>query len=481
MAKNLYLTTTLPYVNAEPHIGFALEIIQADIIARYYRDLGQEVFFNFGTDEHGQKIYEKAIEAGLSPQAYTNEYAKKFDKLKQSLNLTYNNFIRTTDSHHVMAAQEFWKRCDEAGDIYKKNYKIKYCVGCELEKTDSELVDNRCPIHPNKDLEIREEENYFFRFSKYQEKLTKLYQDNPEFVVPPGRFHEIKKFVESGLEDFSISRLASKMPWGVPVPNDEEQVMYVWFDALVNYISAIGWPDNMEKFNSWWPVVQFAGKDNLRQQSAMWQAMLMSANLPPSKQIVIHGFIISGGKKMSKSLGNVINPFDMVSKYGTDALRYFLAREITPFEDGDFTEERFRESFNSGLANGLGNLTSRILKMSESYFIEPPIVNDAELDYAELDPEVLKQYKIALNSYELKNAMDLIWGRVAYIDAMIQTKKPFSVFKTDPDEARAIVRSLLLELGAIAKLLSPFMPETSIKIQEAIKTNKMPAPLFLRL
>ncbi|MDO8493342.1 MAG: methionine--tRNA ligase [bacterium] len=473
--SKFYLTTTLPYVNADPHVGFALEIIQADVIARYYRSQGYEVFFNFGTDEHGQKIYEKAIDANMDPQAYTDMWAKKFDKLKDTLNLTYNNFIRTTDEHHVVAAQEFWKICEKNGDIYKKNYKIKYCVGCELEKTDSELVEGKCPIHPNMELEIREEENYFFRFSKYQDRLLALYTARPDFVIPESRFHEIKKFVETGLEDFSISRLASKMPWGVPVPGDLTQVMYVWFDALVNYISAIGWPDDLPKFNSFWPVVQFAGKDNLRQQSAMWQAMLMSASLEPSKQIVIHGFITSGGKKMSKSLGNVINPFEMVEKYGTEALRYFLTREVTPFEDGDFTEERFKEAYNSGLANGLGNLTSRILKMSESYFEKSPV-----LDFLDEKRDMPPGYDKLIRNYEFKATMDYIWEVIAEVDVEIQEKKPFLVFKTDPEMARKMVEELLKHLISIAKMLTPFMPETSENILEAIKANKMPAPLFLR-
>ena len=319
MAKRLYLTTTLPYVNADPHIGFALEIVHADAYARYRRLSGDEVFFNTGTDEHGVKIYRQALAAKKDPQAFTDEYAAKFDRLKEGLNLSYDNFIRTTDPKHKAAAQEFWKRCEAAGDIYKKAYKIKYCVGCELEKTDSELVDGRCPIHPNLELEIIDEENYFFRFSKYAPFLLKLYEERSDFVLPDFRFNEIQKFVERGLEDFSISRLKEKMPWGVPVPGDDSQVMYVWFDALVNYISAIGWPSDEETFNSWWPVTQFAGKDQIRQQAAMWQAMLKSAGLSPSKQIIIHGFITSGGAKMSKSLGNVINPFSIVDEYGTDA------------------------------------------------------------------------------------------------------------------------------------------------------------------
>ncbi len=478
MAK-IYLTTTLPYVNADPHIGFALEIVQADVIARYYRMIGNEVFFNFGTDEHGQKIYEKALENKIDPQAYTDMYAEKFGRLREVLNLTYNNFIRTTDEHHIMATQEFWKLCERNGDIYKKNYKIKYCVGCELEKTDSELIDGRCSIHPNLELQIREEENYFFRFSKYQKDLLRLYEDRPDFVIPEGRFHEIRKFVEGGLEDFSISRLASKMPWGVQVPGDLDQVMYVWFDALVNYVSAVGWPDDIEKFNLWWPVIQFAGKDNLRQQSAMWQAMLMSAGIRPSKQIVIHGFVTSDGRKMSKSLGNVINPFEMVEKFGTDPLRYFLTREMTPFEDGDFTEGRFKEAYNSGLANGLGNLTSRILKMSESYFDTSPILNDID-GGLNLKSEIFADYQRLVENYEFKSAMDFIWEKIGMLDLEIQNKKPFSVFKTDPESAKEIVKQLLLQLLTISRLLAPFMPETSEKILEAIRLNKMPAPLFLR-
>ena len=327
MKERIYITTTLPYVNAEPHIGFAMEIIYADIYARYKKMQGYEVFFNTGTDEHGQKIYEKALESGKPVQTYVDEYAEKFKYLQSELFLSPNiNFIRTTDKHHTEAAREFWLRCKASDDIYKKKYVVRYCVGCELEKTDSELEGGRCPLHPDKELQLIEEENYFFRFSKYGDRLLKLYETNPDFVVPAFRLNEMKSFIERGLEDFSVSRLKSKMPWGVDVPDDPEHVMYVWFDALVSYISAIGWPDDEKKFKSWWPVVQFAGKDQVRQQAAMWQAMLMSAQLPPSKQIVIHGFITVGGQKMSKSLGNVIRPQDIVSEYGAEALRYYISR-----------------------------------------------------------------------------------------------------------------------------------------------------------
>ncbi len=312
--KTFYLTTTLPYVNARPHIGFALEIIAADVICRFHRDiLAEEVTFNTGTDEHGQKIYQQAIESGQSPQAYVDEYAAKFDSLKQLLNLSYDRFIRTTNPAHKQAAQEFWRRCatncDENGqpDIYKKLYRIKYCVGCELEKTDSELESGRCPLHPNRDLDVREEENYFFRFSRYQRQLLDLYRRSLDsadsaltaFVQPDSKLKEITSFVEGGLQDFSVSRLKSKMPWGVSVPGDDDHVMYVWFDALINYISTIGWPDDLPTFERFWPGVQIAGKDNLRQQAAMWQAMLCSAGLPNSRKILINGFISVDGQRYS--------------------------------------------------------------------------------------------------------------------------------------------------------------------------------------
>ena len=390
--KKFYITTTLPYVNADPHIGFASEIVRADIIARYRRLAGDNVFFNTGTDEHGLKIYRKAQEQGVDTKTYVDGYVKKFDDLKKALNLSYDNFIRTTDENHIKSAQEFWKKCEENGDIYKKNYRVKYCVGCELEKTESELDENGyCPLHPNQKIEIIEEENYFFKWSNYGQKLLDFYKENPDFVVPDFRFNEIKRFIERGLEDFSISRLKEKMPWGVPVPNDDEHIMYVWFDALVNYISCLGWPEDKENFEQFWGTkenrnaIQVAGKDNLRQQSAMLQAMLMSAGLPLSKQIYIFGFVNSEGKKMSKSLGNVVSPFDLVEEYGTDAVRYYIARHLNTFEDSDFTEEKFKEAYNANLANGLGNLVSRVMKMAETNLDEPVEVIDNIVEFFMFD------------------------------------------------------------------------------------------------
>ncbi len=477
--KHFYITTTLPYVNADPHIGFALEIVQADVLARYHALLGEAIFFNTGTDEHGAKVYAKAEENKEEPQKYVDRYAKKFKELAKVLNLYPEiHFIRTTDKDHESAAREFWRRCDKNGDIYKKFYKIKYCVGCELEKTNSELDGKgHCLIHPNLEIQIIEEENYFFRFSKYQKPLLEFYEKNPEFVVPDFRFNEIKRFVERGLEDFSISRLASKMPWGIPVPDDESQVMYVWFDALINYISTLEWPKVEGKFSDFWPGLQVAGKDNIRQQAAMWQAMLMSAGVPNSKQIFIHGFFTSGGQKMSKSLGNVINPLDLVNEYGTDALRYYLLRETHPFEDSDFTIEKFKEAYNANLANGLGNLTSRILKMAEKYGSQTSIgKSDFHISEAKIAPE-FKEY---LEKFQFNKAMDMVWAEISAIDAEIQKTEPFKLIKTDKEKAISIIKELLSRLFVVGKMLHPIMPETSEKIRAAIKANKMPASLFVR-
>ncbi|MDQ5968926.1 MAG: methionyl-tRNA synthetase [Patescibacteria group bacterium] len=483
MKNHFYITTTLPYVNSEPHIGFAMEIIRADIIARVKNLQGNEVFFNTGTDEHGSKIYENAVSQSITPQEYVDRAVIKFKELGSLLGLATEvpgikyNFIRTTDAEHLKSAQSFWQKCLDNGDIYKKNYKVKYCVGCELEKTDSELVDNKCPLHPNREVEIREEENYFFKFSKYQKTLLDLYESNPNFVVPDFRQNEIKKFVERGLEDFSISRLKSKMPWGVDVPNDPEHAMYVWFDALVNYVSAVGWPHKMDEFQKWWVetggVVQYAGKDNLRQQSAMWQAMLASAGLNFSRQIVIDGFInAEGGVKMSKSLGNTVAPGEIVSEYGADALRYYMAREIMPFEDGVFTKERFKDAYNANLANGLGNLVSRIMKMAKDNIDRPVVVSD---------PEDFLKYLSFFDTYEINKATDYIWAEIGSMDLFIQNNQPFKLVKTDKTAGQKMISSLVVRLYSVARMLNPIMPETSSKIKELIIKNQTPeTPLFIR-
>ena len=469
--KKFYITTTLPYVNAEPHIGFALEIIQADVIARFYRNLEYKVFFNTGTDEHGLKIFQWAQKENIDIQKYCDIYAQKNKKLKEALNLSYDNFVRTTDEHHIEATQKFWERCDKKGDIYKKNYKIKYCVGCELEKTESELVSGKCALHPDRELEIINEENYFFRYSKYQKKLLNFYKKNKNFVIPESRFKEIKEFTKRGLEDFSISRLKEKMPWGVPVPNDGRHVMYVWFDALINYISALEWPENSRKFKNFWPGLQVAGKDNLRQQSSMWQAMLMSAGLPNSKQIFIHGFITSGGQKMSKSLGNVVSPFELVEKYGADAVRYYLLREIPSTEDGDFSYKKFEQRYNSDLASGIGNLVSRFMGIAGGLDLK---IAKPSKNTKKVVEEAKRNCKTLIENFKFNEALSSIWDLIGYCDKYINDQKLWETRKPE------VISDLFYAINKIADLLSTFLPGTSGKIKKILEEKKSVA-LFPRI
>lgn len=470
--KTFYITTTTPYVNAEPHIGFAFEIVAADVIARYQSELlGKDVVFNTGTDEHGQKIYQKALEEKLDPQAYTDKYAPKFKKLRPLLNLSYTHFIRTTEDHHKQAAQEFWKLCDKNGDIYKKLYEIKYCVGCELEKTDSELENGCCILHPTLELEVRKEENYFFRFSNYQEKLLELYKNNPRFVRPESKMKEIASFVAGGLQDFSISRLKKKMPWGVAVPGDQDHVMYVWFDALVNYISTLGWPENKVNFDKYWPGMQIAGKDNVRQQAAMWQAMLMSAKLPNSIGILINGFISIDGQKMSKSLGNVITPQELVDRYGVDGARYLLMNLGPVGGDMDVSWEKLDTIYTADLSNGLGNLCSRVAKMCESSGVK------------------IDNYQPKINRSDKKNLDDFMLSGTLRTNMVRRTNSANRTLSTDKpwllkgDFQKIILQETVYHILDIAYTLQPFIPETAKKILKHFSQKKITAlkPLFPRL
>ncbi len=472
--KARYITTTLPYVNSNPHIGFALEIVQADTLARYYRELGHEVFFSTGTDEHGQKIANKADEKGEDRQAYVDHYASEFKKLGSALNLSWDKFIRTTDSEHKAAAQEIWRRCEANGDIYKKNFTGLYCVGCELfYKTEELLEGNICPIHTTA-CQIIEEENYFFKLSNYQTYLEE-YLNQEGVVVPEWRRQEALNFVKQGLEDFSISRERSRLNWGVPVPGDDNQVMYVWFDALTNYISTLGWPKEDGNFTKFWEkgeTLQLAGKDQVRFQSIMWQAMLKSAQVKATDKVVYHGFINSGGQKMSKSLGNVISPYEMIARYGLDATRYILLRHVHPFDDSDVTWEKMDEWYTANLVNGLGNLVARVMKMAETHLPAPVMV--AEVVYpAEL---------AALDNYfDFQVVTDAIWSIIGQADEKISVTEPFKLVKTDKIAAQAVITDLVQRVYYIASLLKPIMPDTSRIILSAVTQNKKPENLFTRL
>ncbi|OGI91613.1 methionine--tRNA ligase [Candidatus Nomurabacteria bacterium RIFCSPLOWO2_01_FULL_46_18] len=481
--KSFYITTTIPYVNADPHIGFALELVQSDAVARHRRLAGRDVFFSTGTDEYGQKIWEASKREGEKAQDYVDNYAQKFLNLKKTLNLSTDNFIRTTSPEHIAAAQEFWRLCDKNGDIYKKKYKGLYCVGCEKFIAERDLVDGKCTIHPNLTPEIIEEENYFFKITKYRNDLLKYLQE-PKSVLPEWRRKEAVDFTQNAMEDFSVSRSKERLSWGIPVPGDDTQVMYVWFGAFVNYLSTLGWPHSTKAsrdkpedlFKKFWlggEKVQTAGKDMVKFQSVMWQGMLMSAGLPTTDTIVYHGFITGeGGLKMSKSLGNVINPNEIVKEYSTDALRYFLLREISSFEDSPFTMERFKEAYNAGLANGLGNLSSRILTLSEKYLEKCPEMpeNSIPEEFSEI-PE----------TFDTKKAMDYVWNKIQEVDQQIQKTEPFKVIKVDSEKGKKLITDLITELYTIARMLNPLLPETSEKLKKLIKENKKPkVPLFLR-
>lgn len=467
-----YITTTLPYVNDEPHIGHALEFIQADTLARFWRLMGHEVFFNTGTDEHGQKILRAAEKKGQSVQEYVDHFASRFKELNTDVfKLSCDAFIRTTDQKHIEAAQEIWRRCEK--DIYKKKYSGLYCVGCEAFKTESDLVDELCPDH-KKEPELVEEENYFFALSHYQSYLEE-YLSHEGSIVPEWRRKEALAFVQQGLEDFSISREVSRMGWGISVPGDESQVMYVWFDALTNYISTLGWPADEKQFNDFWVDGDIATsrKDQVRFQSIMWQAMLKSAGLPATDRVFYHGFITSNGQKMSKSIGNVISPFDVVDRYGIEATKYILLRHVHPVDDADVTWEKMDEWYTAHLVNGIGNLTARIMKLAETH-----------LESAVVCPEDLalpREYTEALDRFAFNEAMDYIWKRIGALDEKITVTEPFKVIKGDVEQGKELIANLAEELYVIGWLLRPFMPETHTAITTAVLENTKPENLFTRL
>jgi len=340
-----------------------------------------------------------------------------------------------------------------------------------LEKTDSELGNGRCPIHPNISIDVIEEENYFFRFSRYQKPLLDYYKQNPQFIIPLNRFREIINFVKNGLEDFSVSRLKSKMPWGIDVPDDPEHVMYVWFDALIFYISSIGWPEKID-FDGYWPGIQVAGKDNLRQQSAIWQAMLISAGLPNSKQIYIHGFISADGQKISKSLGNIIDPYALVKKYGIDAVRYYLLREIPSYDDGDFSERRFKELYNADLANGLGNLVARIAKLATN-------VNGKRITVKFSDVNT-KEFSQSLDEFRFNDTLEIIWKKIKSTDQYVNDKQPW---KLTGERFNTVLQKAISDIIEIATLLQPFLPDATQKILDQFKSPTITPkpPLFPRI
>lgn len=470
--EKLYITTTLPYVNAEPHVGHALEFVQADAVARYFRrKLGKEnVFFNVGTDEHGQKIFEQAEKEGLSVQEFVGKYAQRFKDFCELFFVNYDYFYRTSDKRHHKAAQEFWKRCNEKGDIYKKKYKGLYCVGCERYVTEKELVDGKCPEH-DKEPELKEEENYFFRLSKYKETLLKWLERNPEVLKPKRKTRELKSII-SEVEDISISRLKENLPWGIEVPGDPEQVMYVWFDALTNYVNVIGFGSDEERLNEWWPGIQFFGPDNLRFQGCIWQGMLASIGLPSSKKLLEHGMVLDAdSKKMAKSIGNVVSPFEQEKKFGAEIVRFYLLTGISTFADSPYKEDDLINMYNSRLANNFGNLLNRVIHLANSKKVEVGNEKDVERDFKKQVDDSEKEIIQLYDDYEIALAGEKVDMLADFGNKYITEKEPWEKDK-EVVEVGVVLNNLSYLLDKVIKHYYPIIPLSSEKAKKALENRE---------
>ena len=451
--KKFYITTTIPYANAPPHIGFALEIVQADVLARWHSLHGEDVFFLTGTDEHGVKNYQTAKEQGLSPQDFVDKNSAEFRKLTRVLNISNNYFIRTTDKKvHWSGVIKIWKTLFEKGDIYKKKYSGAYCSGCERFVTEKDLVDGKCPNHPNLKIENISEENYFFKLSEYSNKIKSLIKTDKLKISPETWKNDFLSLIKDGLTDVSFSRDKEHLPWGIPVPGDESQVLYVWPDALTNYLTGIGYPD--KKYKKYWPAnLHVVGKDMLRFHTGIWPGMLLSAGLPLPKEVIVHGFLTVDGQKMSKSLGNVINPIALAEKYPADSIRYILMRAIPFGQDGDFSEKTLVDRHNNELANKLGNLISRVAALAEKYEVE-------KTENKLLKKLKLKEIEKLIENYELDKALNLIFEFIDKCNEYVQEKKPWETHD------KKVLYELADSIKAVAILLWPFIPEASEKIAE---------------
>lgn len=456
--SNFYVTTSIPYVNGEPHLGHAMEFIMADVLARHARHQGKPTIFCTGTDEHGGKIAEKAAEKGLAPQMLADQMSQTFQDLAQRLNLSNDRFIRTTDKPHMQRAQIIWKALEH--DIYKTKYIGWYCTGDEAFFTETEVKANNgvCPNH-NRPYEKIEEENYFFKLSKYTDAIYEQISGGEFMIVPESRRNEVLALLKEGLEDISISRPKDKITWGIPVPGDNTQVMYVWFEALMNYVTVLGYPEH-DDFKKFWPAdVQVVGKDITRFHAAIWPAMLLGLKLPLPKMLYVHGFINVDGKKMSKSLGNYISPNEVIGKYGVDPFRYYFLRHIPSYEDGDFSWETFDAAYNNELANELGNAVQRTAVMIQKY--QDGLIGD--IPPAEHDTAA---YDTALAACKYDRALDLVWEQVRGLNQYIDEEKPWTIAKVgDADHLREVLAYLASCLLEIADLLEPFMPDTAAKIR----------------
>lgn len=470
--SKFYITNAIPYVNAPPHVGHALEFVQSDVITRYHKILGDDVLLLCGGDENALKNVQAAEQASIPVQEFVDRNTQIFYDLSKQLNVQFDIWQKGSDKTHYMSSQKLWELCSKNGDIYKKSYKGLYCVGCEAFYTKEELNENgECFEHPGKKLEEVEEENYFFKLSKYQSQLLKLIQSETLKITPSFRKNEMLSFLKQGLSDFSISRSNERAKnWGVPVPGDNTQRMYVWFDALNIYQSGIGFGADENKYKKWWPAdVHVIGKGIIRFHAIYWPAILMSAGLEIPKSIFVHEYFTVDGQKMSKTLGNVIDPSVLIEKYGVDPLRYYFLAKFTPFSDGDFSEERLKEVYNADLANGLGNLVARVAKLCEN------------TDYTQMGPKTEQSdhiltdeiYTNALSAYKFNEALSYVWQKITKVDQFINVEKPWELIKKDQDRAKSVLAHCVDQIQEIAILLTPFMPQTSAKISEQFKGPKI--------
>ena len=490
--EKYYITTPIYYINDKPHIGHAYTTTVADALARYNRLKGRDVYFLTGTDENSQKNIEAAEkfykENDLSKkeiQNYLDEMSAVWKKTWKEMKISNTDFIRTTEPRHIEAVKKFFARVWEKGDIYKGVYEGFYCTGCEEFKIENDLVDRKCPIH-KKPIKKIKEENYFFRLAKYRDKLLKHIEKNPNFIMPESRRNEVVSYIKEFMTDVSITR--ESMKWGIPMPeiknqksppkadpplaekiknNAQGQVLYVWFDALLNYLSAVGFGGDEKKFRKYWPAdLHLVGKDIIKFHCALWPAMLMSAGLPLPKKIFAHGFFTIDGEKMSKSLGNVVDPVEAVKKYGHDPLRYYLLREIPFGEDGDFSFARLEERYNSDLANGLGNLVSRVFALSEKHLEMIPKKQEKYLK------DFWKKYEEDIDGLKLHSALSLIWEEITKCDIIVDKEKPWELAKTDKARLAKILNDLLERIRNIAVALQPFLPDTAERILNKFQGGK---------
>lgn len=462
--KKFFITTSIPYVNSSPHIGFGLELIQADCLARYFKLKKQSVFFSTGSDEHGIKIAEKAQSLNQKPQQYTDYIVKEFQALAQSLNVNYDAFTRTTDPDHQKRAQEIWKKL--SADIYKSSYVGWYCVGDEAFFTETEVQQNNgiCPNH-NRPYEKLEEENYFFRVSKYQTIIKQKILDGSFKIIPESRSNEILALINEGLEDISVSRPKTKNSWGIDVPGDKTHTMYVWFEALMNYLTVIGYPDQ-ENFIDYWPAqIQVIGKDILRFHAGIWPAMLLSLGLELPKKIYVHGFVTLNNLKISKSLGNVITVDEITENYGIDAFRYYFLRHTPSYSDGDFNWPHFKQVYQNELANELGNGVQRTIVLIDKYFPNQTF-------NLNLSPHDRANYDQFMVDCRFDRALDLVWSRVRGLNQYIDESKPWLLAKeNDLSHLQEVLSYQADNLLEIADLLTPFMPQTAQLIKNIFNSK----------